>query len=138
MEKNAAVYDHGMHRRVIEANLRKKRLSEPTKLEVQLVKVPPASDDIVRPLDASGKIAIKLILHSKVRPGLTSEGYLDPDAEQLPKKIALMAAAYAEHQDTNYGDNHDPDGCAEAAMRGLARLREKGEQVNRSIEGRVE
>lgn len=92
-------------------------------LKVQLVRRAP-----------EGEIMVKVALTSEKRPDVTSEGYVDPDVENLEYQVAVLAGTIAEHQCTIYGDGHDPHQIAAAAEKMVKKLKKKGNLKNQRIE----
>lgn len=82
-------------------------------------------------------LAVRISLTSEVRPDVTSFAYRDPDARDLEYEVCMAAGALAEHQCTVYGDKHNPDQLASAALKLLARLKQKGGAANRHLEARI-
>lgn len=93
------------------------------KMAVQLVRRAP-----------TGEVCVRIQLWSEKKPAIISQNYVDPDVSDLEYQVAVSAGALAEHQCKTYGDRHNPDQLAEAAVRMLKILKAKGEKTNRKIE----
>ena len=76
-----------------------------------------------------GVPAIRICLSSNQRPGLDTLNYADPDDKNLENLVAILAGQAAEHQNECYGDHHDPDAVANAAVRCLHKLRGMSEKA---------
>lgn len=73
-------------------------------------------------------------LCSKMRPGLKSNGWVSGKDDNLHLKVAVLAGALAERQNTMFMDKHDPDACAKAAEQAYYETRLKAEKDGTPLE----
>lgn len=65
---------------------------------------------------------------SKVRAGLRASNDVPATSDRLEYRVAIAAAACAEHQNEKYGDRHNPDYIAKVAVEAYREVVQKLEK----------
>lgn len=66
--------------------------------------------------DVRGVMTARVMLRSEKKPKLWTYQDVPLSADRLKTRMAVAGGAMAEFQNEKYGDQHDPDTCAKAAL----------------------
>lgn len=67
---------------------------------------------------------------SKVKKNIMNHALIHVDSHHIDKAIMIGAGAAAEEQNEKYGDRHDPDECAKAALEAYLECKAKAAEGN--------